>query len=120
MNDSFPSGETHGQRGAEIARRLRDRLFLEALYGDPRTVDIMYRYFSGQTLRQIGKAYGVSGERIRQICSKCMYRLQQLIICFKNDVMEKRTDEASAKLRLIGEENDAKIKAMRAEIRKER
>lgn len=118
MNDSFPSGETHWQRGAEIARCLRDRLFLEALYGDPRTVDIMYRYFSGQTLRQIGKAYGVSGERIRQICSKCMFQLRQLLVCFKNDVMKRQTDETATKLKLAEDETNAEIKAMRAEMRK--
>ena len=91
--DSFPSGESHWHRGAEIARRFRDRLFLKALYGDARTVDIMYRYFSGQTLRQIGKAYGISGERVRQICSWSIFQLRKLLVDFKNDVMEKQAEK---------------------------
>ena len=91
--DSFPSGESHWHRGAEIARRFRDRLFLKALYGDDRIVDIMYRYFSGQTLRQIGKTHGISGERVRQICSWSIFKLRQLLVDFKNDVMEKQADK---------------------------
>ena len=91
--DSFPSGESHWHRGAEFARRFRDRLFLKALYGDDRTVDIMYRYFSGQTLKQIGKAHGISGERVRQICSWSIFQLRILLVDFKNDVMDKKAEK---------------------------
>ena len=91
--DSFPTGESHWHRGAEIARYLRDRLFLKALYKDDRTVDIMYRYLSGQTLRKIGKTYGISGERVRQICSWSIFQLRHLLVDFKNDVMDKKADK---------------------------
>ena len=91
--ESFPSGKFLWQTGAAIARRFKDRELLRALYGDSRTVDIMYRYFSGESLKQIGEVYGVTGERVRQICEKSLFELRQLLICFKKDVMDKQVDK---------------------------
>ena len=47
-----------------------------------------------------------------------MFQLRQLLICFKNDVMEKQADETATKLKLAEDEINAEIKAMRAEMRK--
>lgn len=84
-DESFPFGKSQWRTDSAIARHLRNRDFLKILYGDDRTVDILFRYFSGETLRQIGDDYGLSGERIRQICSKSMFQLRHLLTRIKED-----------------------------------
>ena len=63
-----------------------------ALYKNDRTVDIMYRYLSGDTLRQIGDAYGLTGERIRQICFKSMSQMLRHLTQYTKDVVERDKD----------------------------
>lgn len=84
-DESFPFVKSQWKTDAAIARHFRNRDFLKALYGDDRTVDILFRYFSGETLRQIGDDYGLSGERIRQICSQSMYKMRHLLTRIKED-----------------------------------
>ncbi len=78
--------------GASLIQFFRDRSFLIALYGEGRASDIMYRYFSGQTLEKIGNDYGLTRERIHQLCVKYLRRLISQISYFTKDVIEIRAD----------------------------
>ena len=72
---AFSSDRTLWKVGVAIAQRFRNRTFLGALYKDERLADMMYLYFSGRTLEQIGGANGLSRERARQLCEKGLNRL---------------------------------------------
>lgn len=91
--DSFPSGKTLWRVGASIAARFRNRRILNAIYKDERLVDMMFRYFSGETLEQIGDAYGVTRERARQLCEKGLNRLIGMISYFTKDIVEMEEDK---------------------------
>ena len=89
----IPSDKTLWRVGAAIVEHFRNRRFLNALYKDERLADIMFRYFSGETLEQIGGVYGLTRERIRQLCKKGIYRLMGMLSYFTKDVVEMKVDK---------------------------
>lgn len=91
--DSFPSGRAIWKVGMAFAERFKNRKFLNALYHDERLADMMFRYFSGETLEQIGGAYSITRERARQLCMKGMNRLMHQLSYFTKDVVEMTVDK---------------------------
>ena len=91
--EAFPSDRAIWRVGMAIAERFRNRKFLDALYQDERLADMMFRYFSGETLEQIGDAYGLTRERARQLCKKGMNRLMHQLSYFTKDVVEMKVDK---------------------------
>lgn len=91
--ESFPSGKGLWRVGWAIAQRFKNRVFLNALYRDERLADMMFRYFSGETLEQIGGAYDLSRERARQLCEKGLNRLMAKLSYFTKDVVEMEVDK---------------------------
>lgn len=89
----FPSGKTLWKTGIIIAHRFKNKKFLEAIYKDKRTSEMMFRFFSGDTWAQIGEAHGVTGERARQICEKGLYLLLNQLSYFTKDVVEIRGNQ---------------------------
>ena len=88
----FSSDKALWRVGMAIAQRFKNHSFLEALYRDDRLAEIMFRYFSGDTLEQIGGAYGLTRERTRQLCEKGLSRLMAKLSCFAKETMEKKDD----------------------------
>lgn len=91
--DFLPTGKELWKAGAALIQYFRNRSFLTALYGDGRAADIMYRYFSGQTLEKIGNKYGLSRERIRQLCARYLHYLISQITYYTKDVIEFKADK---------------------------
>ena len=87
-NESAPSGKSLWKTGILIARSFKNKKFLDALYKDERTSEMMFRFFSGETLSQIGEAYGVTRERARQICEKGLSLLLNQLSYFTKDVVD--------------------------------
>lgn len=44
-----------------------------------RNLDLFVKYYSGSTLSSLSKEYGITNERIRQICLKCTRRVKRYI-----------------------------------------
>ena len=91
--ETFPAGKSLWKTGLAIAERFKSRKFLNALYKDERLADIMFRYFSGEPLEQIGGAHGLTRERARQLCKKGVNHLMHHISFFTKDVVEMKMDE---------------------------
>lgn len=108
--DSFPSGRTIWKVGMAFAERFRNRKFLNALYRDERLADMMFRYFSGETLEEIGSAYNITRERARQLCMKGMNRLMHQLSYFTKDVVEMTVDNET------GTGNDTEVKVKGSEL----
>ena len=87
-DDSFPSGRSLWKTGIIIANRFKNRKFLNGLFGDERTVEMMYRFFSGDTWGRIGEAVGESEEYARQTCKKALSYLFQQLSYFTKDIVE--------------------------------
>lgn len=99
--ESFPSGKSLWKTGIIIAHRFKDKKFLEALYRDKRTSEMMFRFFSGETWTTIGEAYGLTSERARQICEKGLYLLLNQLSYFTKDMVEikgKKEDPVDTKV----------------------
>ena len=94
---SFPSGKALWRVGMAIAQRFKNRSFLGSLYQDERLADMMYLYFSGKTLEQIGGAYGITRERARQLCEKGLSRLMARLSYFTKEVVEMAVDSEVSK-----------------------
>ena len=86
--DEVPSEKDLWKVGSAIVTLFRNKPFLEALYADERISDIMYRYFSGESLAQIGDIYDISRERVRQLCDKSLRKLMHHLSYFTKDVVE--------------------------------
>lgn len=110
--DSFPSGRTIWKVGMAFAERFRNRKFLNALYRDERLADMMFRYFSGETLEEIGSAYSVTRERARQLCMKGMNRLMHQVSYFTKDVVEMTVDNETG----TGNDTEVKMKVKGSEL----
>lgn len=89
----FPSDRTIWKVGVSIVESFRNRKFLDALYKEKRLADMMFRYFSGETLEQIGEVYDLSRERVRQLCKKGVIRLLYQISYFTKDVVEMKAEK---------------------------
>ena len=90
--EAVTSDRTIWRVGMAIAERFRNRKFLDALYKDERLADMMFRYFSGETLEQIGDAHGLTRERARQLCKRGTNRLMHHLSYFTKDVVEMKGD----------------------------
>lgn len=91
--DYLPTGKELWKVGANIASYFKNSAFLTALYGEGRAADIMHRYLSGQTLGKIGNEYGLTRERIRQLCAKYLRQLFNQISYYTKDVIEYEPDK---------------------------
>ena len=86
--ESFPSGKSLWKTGIIIANRFKNRKFLKGLFGDDRTVEMMYHFFSGDTWGRIGEAVGESDEYARQTCKKALSYLFHQLSYFTKDIVE--------------------------------
>lgn len=93
--DYIPYGKSLWKTGVALAERFRNRKFLNALYKDERLADMMFRYFSGETLEQIGGVYDLTRERVRQLCKKGINRLMHHLSYYTKDVIEMKVDKDS-------------------------
>ena len=111
-DESFPSDKAIWRVGMAIAQRFKNHSFLEALYNDDRLADMMFRYFSGDTLEQIGGSYGLSRERARQLCEKGLSRLMAKLSYFTKETVEKKGDreadpeEGNKSIKPVGDSYD--------------
>ena len=92
-DETFPSGKSLWKTGIILARRFKNKKFLDALYKNERTSEMMFRFFSGNTWAEIGEAFGVTAERARQVCEKGLFTLLNQLSYFTKDIVEIKGDE---------------------------
>jgi len=88
QEEYIPTEKELWKVGKSVVEIFRDKRFLSVLYTGERAADIMYRYFSGQSLERIAEAHNLTRERIRQLCAKYLRQLLNQLTYFSKDVIE--------------------------------